>query len=660
MVMDGNPLGGKPRTRPATALLVAALCLALVSVTAVSSVSAADSTDTCAFLFDFGNGRMEWVDVPVTAGMTGYDVFMNATKTLGLSETHTYQSPYGNTITSIDGYAGTYNFSNPKQPYDFWRLWIWDDSTKEWYFSDYLLDGIDASSTTAIAMIYVRDPYIGPPIATPEYRDPWISGRGDFTNSGSDLSYDPSGVEMKWQEDLGNGAIDASIVSASGNIFALTSGVQDGSAYTTDSKLFCLSASGEVQWSASVGRGHQVASPLLWNDTVLVASADGKLYAFDPSTGDELWNYSVSSSSGISSSPLVYANLVIVVSDDGTVTAVKQSGTKAWSVDLGTSVSSAPALFDGTLYIGTEDGSVRAVAADGSGILWSASIGGTILGSPVALTDRVIVTYSELSGSDPTGGGVAAVSYDGTVLWKTATAFSPGSAAVLSQGVVAISSQGLSLLSLDGALQWTTSYGSDTPGGSPVTVNGLTYLVTNETSSRIIAVNAAGTVEWSETLDGLDVRASPSISDNMLYVASSGGKVIAFLLEGDGWTIPPVGLFTYTVNGNNVHFDAAGSYGGSGALSFSWEFDDGQTASGVKVDHAFSTKGNHTITLTVTDSVGNSRNVTKVVDLDDPGAQVTGNQGSGRALPATVVVGLAAVALIGGATFYIRWKRKKG
>lgn len=631
----------------------------MVTVTASSAVSAAASTDTCAFLIDFGNGRMEWVDVPVTPGMTGYDVFKNATAKLGLSETHTFQAPYGNTIQSIDGYAGSYNFSNPKQPYDFWRLWVWDGTTGEWRFSNTLLDGVDAASTTAIAMIYVRDPYIGPPMATPEYRDPWITSRGDFTNSGSALSYEPSGVEMKWQTDLGNGAIDAPIVSEGGRAYALTSGMASGGSYTTDSKLFCLGASGEVLWSAPVGRGHQTASPILWNDTVMVASADGTVYAFDPSTGNALWNLEVTPS-GISASPVVYRNLILTVGNDGTVTAVKQDGTRAWSMSIGTTVSSAPALFDGVLYIGGRDGSLYAVAADGSGLDWSVPVGGAVLGSPVALNDRVIVTYSEISGSQPTGGGVASVSLDGTVQWKTPTAYTPGSAAVTQRGVVAVSSQGLSMLSLDGTLQWTTGYDADTPGGSPVTVKGMTYVVTNETSSRLVAISDAGKVEWTEPLDpAANVRASPSISDNMLYLGSSGGKVIAGLLEGEGWTTPPVGLFSYTVSGRTAHLDASASYGGNGTLSFGWEFDDGQTASGVKVDHAFSAGGNHTVVLTVTDAAGTSRNITKTIDLDNPGAQQGPGTGPMPSLPPMVIVGLAAAVALVGSMAYLRWMRRK-
>lgn len=651
--MDGSPTKGPDRART-KGVAATVLCLALIFVAISGPVSAAETADTCAILFDFGNGRMEWVDVPVTPGMTGFDVFKSAIETLGLDETHTYDAQYGNTIQSIDGYAGNYDFNNPQKPYDFWRIWLWDDDADEWYFSNYLLDNIDPTSTPAIGMIYVRDPYIGPPAATPEYRDPWISSRGDFTNSGSALNYDPSGAKMKWQQDLGNGAVDAPIVSSGGKIFALTSGVLSGSSYTTDSMLFCLGPSGEELWSAPVGRGHQTASPLLWDNTVFVASADGTLYAFDQETGDPLWDLAISGS--FSASPLEHRNLIIVVSDDGKVTAVKQDGTISWSTNIGAGVRSAPALFDNVLYLGGTDGSLYAISADGSGQAWNVQIGGEILGSPVALNDQVIVTYAEQSGS---GGGVASVSYDGTLRWRTPTAYTPGSAAISKQGVVAISSQGLSMLALDGTLLWTTSYGSDRPGGSPVTVDGMTYLVTNETASQLVAIDDLGKVQWTEKLDpAVNVRASPSISDNMLYLASSEGSVIAFLLEGGSWTIPPVGLFSYTVSGLTAHLDASESYGGNGTLSFSWEFDDGQTATGVKVDHTFAVGGNHTVTLTVTDAAGTSRNITKVIDLDDPNVQTDADE-PGKSMPAMTIVGMGAVAVILGTIAYLRWIRKE-
>jgi hypothetical protein len=54
------------------------------------------------------------------------------------------------------------------------------------------------------------------------------------------------------------------------------------------------------------------------------------------------------------------------------------------------------------------------------------------------------------------------------------------------------------------------------------------------------------------------------------------------------------------------------------ALSFAWAFDDGTTATGPSVAHAFATAGPHTATLTVTDPTGRSGSASTVVTVIAP------------------------------------------
>jgi hypothetical protein len=57
---------------------------------------------------------------------------------------------------------------------------------------------------------------------------------------------------------------------------------------------------------------------------------------------------------------------------------------------------------------------------------------------------------------------------------------------------------------------------------------------------------------------------------------------------------------------------------GAGALTYNWKFDDGATATGAVVTHAFATTGGHTATLTVGDGSPYNASATAQVTVDPP------------------------------------------
>jgi PKD repeat protein len=71
----------------------------------------------------------------------------------------------------------------------------------------------------------------------------------------------------------------------------------------------------------------------------------------------------------------------------------------------------------------------------------------------------------------------------------------------------------------------------------------------------------------------------------------------------------PVAAFTesaHTVDtGETIYFDASASYDPDGTIvSYSWDFGDGTTGTGVEVEHAYEENGVYTVRLTVTDDDG--------------------------------------------------------
>ena len=66
--------------------IVACLVMGMMVLAAIAgTVSGAEEEDTCAVLFDFGNGQVMWADVPVTEGMNAFNVTVEAAEKASLA-----------------------------------------------------------------------------------------------------------------------------------------------------------------------------------------------------------------------------------------------------------------------------------------------------------------------------------------------------------------------------------------------------------------------------------------------------------------------------------------------------------------------------------------------------------------------------------------------
>ncbi len=148
--------------------------------------------------------------------------------------------------------------------------------------------------------------------------------------------------------------------------------------------------------------------------------------------------------------------------------------------------------------------------------------------------------------------------------------------------------------------------------------SGRTYL-----GNQVADASGLATFALPSSVDGQVVTATATnpagstseFSNNVLIPTSSIGNT------------PPTAAFTPTCNGLACTFDASASVDADGTVvSYSWDFGDTHTGSGVAPQYSFAAPGTYTVTLTATDDGGatgtTSVDVT-VVDLP-PAAAFTG------------------------------------
>lgn len=142
------------------------------------------------------------------------------------------------------------------------------------------------------------------------------------------------------------------------------------------------------------------------------------------------------------------------------------------------------------------------------------------------------------------------------------------------------------------AVNWVSVYGKDTPG-RPYDAIALTLPPAESTPAT-----SAPPVSPQEPL--------PAPSSTEIFpleppIVNAGADVAARIQE-------------------TITFDGSRSYDSRGAaLSYNWEFGDGEKAAGAIVSHAFAREGDYRVRLTVTNSVG--------VDSDDVRVTVVGEIG---------------------------------
>ena len=148
-----------------------------------------------------------------------------------------------------------------------------------------------------------------------------------------------------------------------------------------------------------------------------------------------------------------------------------------------------------------------------------------------------------------------------------------------------------------------------------------------------------------------------------LTVVDDDGATDSATATKNGLNRPPIALFTENATivkkGEAIHFDASESYDPDGTIvSYSWDFGDGNTATGVILDHVYSESGNYTVTLTVTDDDGDSASLTATKSVETE-TETEIETASSLFVLSVIVLGITALTATIIYGLFIRRKKKK-
>lgn len=105
---------------------------------------------------------------------------------------------------------------------------------------------------------------------------------------------------------------------------------------------------------------------------------------------------------------------------------------------------------------------------------------------------------------------------------------------------------------------------------------------------------------------GRTASTSSSVSRSVMF-----SVVLDPGVDASGTNEPPVAEFSTGCAGLTCEFDAGLSFDLDGdALSYAWQFGDGQTGTGVNPEHTYASAGSRTVTLTVDDGQGHTDSAT--------------------------------------------------
>lgn len=253
---------------------------------------------------------------------------------------------------------------------------------------------------------------------------------------------------------------------------------------------------GTVAWTGIGDAPTVLCSPSVADGTVYVGSAADAIHAFDTATGELQWRYDTTDY--VETAPAVVGDTVYTADSEGVVYAVSTDGAERWTHETNHNFHSrAVAVHGDTLVVGTA-GTMPAVVSGDT----DETKAGIVRGLDLAT-------------------GEEQWSFSGPQDWFTGPA--------VGGDRVFVGNHDGTLLALDPATgdetwRWTPSGGEGGFLAPPTYFDGTVYVGVHGLG-QVMALDAErGEERWSQDLKAPNVKSSPAVDGDRVYVGASGSE----------------------------------------------------------------------------------------------------------------------------------------
>lgn len=274
----------------------------------------------------------------------------------------------------------------------------------------------------------------------------------------------------------------------------------------------------------------------------------------------------------------------------------------------------------------TDGDELNTISATTYAMIWAVAIGGGPLsyGLDDASTENKY-TFGSVEQTEPVSTGGISMTSD-----KTSQSVNNGVTATYTLTLTSNKTTNTTVaLTANIVENWDVSI---SPNSIVVPANGTTTVTLSVTPSAQVAANETAEVTVNATFTG-------GYATITTTTTSRGGEVT---------NQKPVASFTNTVDGLKVTVDATASSDPDGdALTYAWNFGDGETGTGATAEHTYAAAGTYTVSLIVNDGKVSS-------DPKEVSVTVAGGEGEEKGTPGFEIAGL--IAAIGAAAFLMKRK----